>query len=334
MIDNLPCDCRDKALSYLSLHSILSYASSNSSSLRHAIIEIKKRRQRMKEVIVWDGKDIIQTTHVCRNGGVSQTSKNKHSNEIVELPSIYNRLQSLYKMMPLSHSSRDTLFQFIFNLKENDESLSCIDDSVKSFQSLFKAFQQVILVYKLHTHILKSSIYGVWCDEHQNGCKINKSGDSIDFLLDQYLGDVYITIILMGNISSGLMEGVSERKWIESIQSYVRGDSEYAYSMTHKAKIWYQMWVFLHSTLLRTTKLSEMERMQFSISMDGNITKEKSNHDLRHDELNLICPPTLFHGLHKTSTVLQIHRKLSHCNVLLTALFRNFGPLGPSFRGR
>jgi hypothetical protein len=423
MIDLLPIDCKTKIISYLPLYDVLEYSSTSKASLYNAILDIHHRKKRMKMSFHWDGKKIMPheqnyissnytststntAVHACSsNTSTTATTTNSYSHSqpnLLLLPSILDRIQSLYQNVSSSHSMRDLMYELITTLKKDDErEIVDVEEEIKgggeeeeeeegkvknnfNFNSLFQSLQSLLKVHKLHTMILKSSIYSNVItngmpykndtsnrnssNNEYNWHRIYDNGNAINLHLDQYLGDVYIANIFMGNISSGLVEGVSERKWLHSIQSNMDAQSCHpnpssvsACSMSNRtrtpnsasnstigntnvdlnvnttfgARVWYQSWIFLHSTILRTIQLTNEERDQFGILMNGNILKQRKKTNQNDDvEMNIMIPPILpFQGLFKTKTMLHMYRNLD-CDGLLSAVLRDFGPLGPSFRGR
>ena len=407
MIHHLPSDCRTNIISYLPLRDVINYASSSQTSLQNTLSDINNRREKLTRTILWDERrnKIITRTSATSSKDLEQ-QQNYHNNEfvhdngvvenntssIIELPSILDRIESLYQNLSSSHSMHESVYELVTILKKcknrnhrskhgsiytsniinhrklskddsgnDDDNYNDDNEFDVDFKTVLQSFQQLLKVFKIHTIILKSAIYGKsvhndyhkWHQIHGNG------NNTIDLHLDQYLGDVHIAFLFMGNISSGLIEGVSEDKWLQSIQTDIVNDNnsssleeeEEMHSnhqhhqqqydntqnsfSTETARTSYKNWIFLHSSLLRTIQLSENERSEFGLFMNGNIMKRTStnnNHD--HDDSKLIFPPRPFQGLFKTNTILKLYNSLLHHDGLLRVLFRDFGSLGPSFRMR
>ena len=160
-------------------------------------------------------------------------------------------------------------------------------------------------------------------------------------LYNDDLGDVYIATVLMGNISAGIVEGLSERKWVDSIfcendlNHYTNNNS--IHPSTYRAMAWYQAWIYLHSTLLRSIALTADERTQLGLSENGTTFTKRAS-PLRDtdysDNTVRFFPPAPFRGVFTSRTFMRMHRKLKTDDGRLTVLFRDFAALGPTFRGR
>lgn len=351
MDDNfLPNDCKSKILSYLSLYDILSYSCSSKVSLQSTVSDLYRRTITLTKTIIWDGvnerrDDVTSFFEVHQ---VSNDAKLKHDETIMELPSVYDRIQSLYSILSLNHTMRESvqeLLSLISKERNDSDTMIYLSDgdghNIKTsdeidFRDTFTKFQQLLQVYKLHAKILKSAINGDFLN-HIGQCNgrylFRDNGDQVHFDLDQYLGDVYIAFIFMGNISSGLVEGVSEVKWLKAISAMAtKHATESNETPTLETNACYQYWIFLHSSLMRSIKLSNTEMNEFGLLPTGIMKQSFFNNYDYHDEI--FTPPGIFQGEFKTRTVLKIYKSLANHDCLMRVLFRGFGPLGPSFRGR
>jgi len=317
-IHDLPGDCQTKIISYLPLYNVLSYTISSKTSLKSTISDLCNRNSMIID------KDLYANGS---SKGYSSESPNDDV-DMVKLPSVFDRLQSLHQNLPTSHSMYESVKELIDAINNYIEKRAYgyynEDRDMSSFQSIFYLFQQTLKIYKLHANILKTAIYGDVV--YSSNAQLHDDGSTIDLQLNQYLGDVYIAFIGMGNICSGLIEGVSEEKWLNCIiKNNTRNDIP-----TITSKIWYQNWVFLHSILMRSIQLSNLEMNEFGLSRDGTVIKSAM---LSNDNI-LKMPPLLYQGVSKTRAVLTLYRKLRQSDGLMSVVFRQFGPLGPSFRGR
>jgi len=341
----------------------------------------------MKTSFHFRGKQVVDTSYglsdstsinVMSKKGM--TMKNDMDGDVVILPSVLERLRSLQPNISSSHPMHQPINDLITLLNEGDgqdeegeeenimEALvvgnieyeeADHDNSInqhqldrKRFEKIFQTFQKAIKVHKLHAIILKSVLQ---CNDSYNWYRIHDDGNAIDLNFDQYLGDVYITIILMGNISSGLVEGVSEKKWEDSIfnesdpihytmdthfNNYASSTSSPTsnyFSAKSQARIWYRGWIFLHSTLLRSIALTSDERTQLGLSINGAFMKKTSSMEIMestYDSNVRMFPPTPFRGAFDSRTMIHLYNKLNLYDGRLTVLFRDFGSLGPTFRGR
>ncbi len=163
----------------------------------------------------------------------------------------------------------------------------------------------------------------------------------------------------MGNTASGLVEGVSEEKWVDSFRGnevnyYTHNDDTHntfygGSSRAHSASVihpttiragaCYRDWILLHSTLLRSIPLTNDERNSLGLSVNGAFMKRASPTGKIESSNNTerISPPAPFQGIFKSRTITQhMYNKFHTDDGRLTVLFRDFGSLGPtfSFRGR
>ena len=83
---------------------------------------------------------------------------------------------------------------------------------------------------------------------------------------------------------------------------------------------------------MRSIKLSNTEMNEFGLLPNGIMKPSFFTNDNYHDEI--FTPPGIFQGKFKTRTALKIYKSLERHDCLMRVVFRGFGPLGPSFRGR
>ncbi len=385
-INNLPQDCFGNIFSFLSLYDVLIYSSTSKTSLQRSLTQIHHRSNKLLISYKWKGTHIVEKEEEEDNDDDTLSAEMR----IVKIPSVYERIVSLYKVISSSHPMKESMYELITLMKDVEKKKCSAENHQQqtnnnkysydltntnynnnnNFQRLFLQMQQKTKVYKLHHHILQFAIYGNIVS-NQSIARIHDNGHILDIDLDHYLGDVYIAHTLMGNISSGIVEGTSEKKWLDSLMTKTtiaaailhpednHGGREALSSSPssplpsvllssrlitdYDARTWYQSWIFTHSTLLRTVALSRNERIQLGLSSDGTILKQivKSLVNNMDGEDNngvsgnsFIAPPPLpFQGLHKTKTMLHLYKNL-YSDGVLVACFRDFGPLGPTFRGR
>ena len=372
-VNNLPKDCLGNIFSFLPLHEILQYATTSKASMQRCIAEINQRKRKLFISFHWSGNKIVSLGY---NGQGDDTERHSvhsmhsiHSiHSTVKLPSIHQRIQSLYQNVSSSHPMHDSIYQLVQLLQTDISPKDDIqgkerlcNDAGDHFNTMFHTMKHSLQFYKLHTQILTSTIYPdivtiTTSNQNQShtsksaitstSTRIHNNGRALDLNLDHYLGDVYITFVLMGNISSGLVDGISEQKWLKTIENKTatkKEDTMATLMTNYDALTWYQCWVFIHSTLLRTIHLSSIERIQLGLAADGNLVTQivrtssastaTTTTTNGGQQMMMILPPVPFQGLHKTKTMLHLYKNLYSDGVLI-ACFRDFGPLGPSFRGR
>mmetsp|Transcript_6737 Transcript_6737/g.7615 ORF Transcript_6737/g.7615 Transcript_6737/m.7615 type:complete len:450 (-) Transcript_6737:796-2145(-) len=383
MINDLPIECKSNVLRFLCIYDVLTYASTSKISMYNVLPLIYKiRKDMMKSILQNNDQDkvvIINGQHnfyrrcdvVGRNVNVNVNER--HSSHLADkkliknntiLPSILERLQSLYRIIPLAHRLNWHIHELILSIEKTHElnSLDSFQKDMKDiqFDDLFETFQNMLKVHKLHANLLQSTIYfdpllpsrntniiDNQTTRRPNWYSLYDDNNAMDIHLDQYLGDVLIAHICMGNTVSGLVEGTSETKWLDHCLNQVSKKN----IDTICVSTLYQSWIFLHSTMLRNSLLSREEMDRFSISEKGillssSLRRESSTSTEEEgivstsltssftDHLidNMIKPPIAFHG-NLTKTIHEMCEK-TRFESSLTISFRDFGPLGPAFRGR
>ena len=313
--------------------------------MQNVIPGIQKRQDNMMVSHAWKGKKRFNSE------GSSKTSS---VDEVESLPSVLDRLRSLYRVMSSSHSMYSLIGQLIKSLDQGEEDGDDTgqegeitlkqqegSDVENSFHLLFASFRKMLSTHRLHSLILQSVLRCTMitgqqkCENQRCWHRLHDSGNAVDLHFDQYLGDVYIVYILLGNISSGLVEGVSEKKWLQSLNADWNESelTDTSQMPPFEARVWYRSWIFLHSTLLRSTPLTSDEMTLFGLLRNGNFITRTEIHHPEGNEENISLSAKPFQGLYKTGTMLQLYTRLT-CDGTLDVLMRDFGTLGPSFRGR
>jgi hypothetical protein len=161
------------------------------------------------------------------------------------------------------------------------------------------------------------------------GSQSNNDGHVLSVELRRYIGDVLCAFYLMGHSAAHIIEGgPTEEDWIGIIQSEIPclvegGDDAQGFTAVGAAaSTWYRCWIFVHSTLLRTAPFTWGQQVRLRIAK-GVIDVPG---DLR---LRQHRP---FAGFDKT----RFMRRLALLTNFesLKVNFIDFGPLGPTFRGR
>lgn len=333
----LPSDAKNHVLSFLPLPECLKYCRVSKQSLVEILPNLSRRRtSQLCERMAYQLSDpfcLISTfspaflqsaeaelQHSSANLLQTVTRKDQY----FVLPSIAERIQGLYRAIPLRHPSNTLIRELYLDLEqvqllgvgEEEMNTQNVSRNVNRLSSITNA-------HRLHNTILKCST--THCDPITNA---DPPQHELTVRLDTYLGDVLISYYLMGHSEAGMVEGVTTQKaWLKQLSREKMAENPY------DTLRWYQYYVFLHSTLLRTMPMTTDQLEQYKLTPICGIKGITVPY-----HTNYVQPHYPFLG--KAHLALEI-RDTSVIPVVFdnhdffhTTTFREFGPLGPAFQFR
>lgn len=322
------------------------------------------------------------------------------------LPSARERMQGLHRSLPASHPMNDQVRELKLELEKvrreervkedlkhdsdskNKNDADKIADNNATFPELLSRLRDATKAHRLHASLLKRctidldpapsplSIYQNY--NHQQSTGTNQR--ELTVTLDQYMGDVMSAYYLTGHSLAGIIEGgPSFDQWVEEhLPSLVRDDDSGQDTKTNCKQLdapnrWYQMWIFLHSSMLRTTPLTvdqgqrqlgvlPLAGIRFDLNGDAAMQLNRNNINNNDQEvassLTTAAPettsiawfrPPLCYSVGVVDAASLLHNNPSmpdHMQRIIGSLgdplnvgwhkttLNQFGPLGPAFRGR
>jgi hypothetical protein len=239
---------------------------------------------------------------------------------------LYNRVRELYDLLNEDTGGDDGVMA-----GDNTENEGVMKEAEPSgdevpFENLLLKLRFASRAHRLHAEILLNAIEPPLANDEVNVTYVKVT-------LERYIGDVLVASAFISHSVSGLVEGgPSEENWMDATLKRVKIEDTNPYN-------WYQAWIFLHSTVLRTApflpehaKLLGIESRKPVLGIDDELGFPRA--ELVEDGLGLpplIPPLPPFVGAGKRLMMSQ----MSHLNDMPMKITKNtFGGLGPAFRGR
>jgi len=312
-------DCFSSIVCYVPLHDLLTFASTSLSCMKSILPELKRRRNRISQDHAWE-KCCSTTSSNSKLLSLTEEGEERYG-DMYFIPSALARLKCLFRSMSVDHPQRSCIYQLIQDVENYDD--STIPDENESFQHVLAAIQKNIKAHKLHSAILRNAMYldPVDMSGNENYGRV---------FLHRYIGDLHTIYFCMGHSVAGIIEGVSETKWMEKMSNILdqceqKPDENQVVSSTTD---WYQIYQFFHSSYLRGCLLSP----EFMIAL--GLANESTVRFMARGKFDMICfePHRPFRGVEKLHIMERIELLKNNCSVFTISY--DFGPLGHSFRGR
>jgi len=317
----LPSVCTENVLEYLDLKDCLQLGGTSSGSLQNVIPNLLKRRNRMVEPYA-----MVKTTtpkappssptstlkfdnaHLPSSDefGLLSELKRIHPEEnLLVFPTVQQRAEELAEKIPSAHSQSHSVVELRNSLRLNlskDIAEASRSDAPKA--ALLALLIKVVCPLRLHAQILKHALYS----------RPNNMGAREGCPLPEYVGDVLAVAYLLNADSThycSSVEGSPTHFHIGNNNSYVS-------------------WVLIEAAILRTKVFSEEQRTVLGIpefeptrlSLDGEPTRLSLAAELYRQRTSAWSVP------------MDRFRSEAFMSSELTLVYDDFGPLGPSFRGR
>jgi hypothetical protein len=341
--DSAPTDCVRAIVSFLPIKDCLVFGATTKQNLLEIQPELRCRRSRFTQTFFYNAHDKNPKVH----GPIDPATKRKctASQEVHVLPTIRDRIQSLWSVLSSAHPLAASANALLSAVKEittdgNDVSEPTVDPQSwgVDFPSILATQTELVLPHKLHARLLRQAIQSqpTHCDmgyRHGiSGGSQSNDGHVLTVELRRYIGDVLCAFYLMGHSAANIIEGgPTENDWIDIIQSEipclvageVSVDDQSLTAVGVAASTWYRCWVFVQSTLLRTAPFTWGQQVRLCI---GTGILDSFPGDMR---LRQHRP---FAGFDKTLFMRRLALLTNFESLRVN--FNDFGPLGPMFRGR
>ena len=331
-INLLSPDCRGHVFCFLGLFDCLRFAETSKTSMEQIIKEVECRRRNQflvrpceplyvpSDDNEWDGRlspreCVAQRVDNNNNNNKSYSETTTKKDGIIddhpflysmtanggetrrscyyELPSVLERIEGLYRVIPGTHPFNDKLRTLIMDLKKDTAS-----STIQNQNQLLKRLSSVTFAHRLHASLLSQCTTDLNpVPYHDRGSYENKN--SFTVTLERYMGDVLTARCLIGHSYRSLEEGYydqseslcamgveggpSFRRWIDHLPSYLKTESV-------SARHWYRYWVFFHSSLLRISPFSIDQAEQLKLGPLSGILEPFNMMD--DDIINLNNPDT------------------------------------------
>jgi len=330
----LPFECTQHLLSFLELEDCLRFGAASSTILQQTLPNLLGRRNRMKDryaIVTNEYKavtppsptstitqDIIasvsQEHPSPKEFGLLTDLQQIHSKEnLLLFPTVQDRVERLAAKMPPLHSLagtvvelRDSLRLDLANTKvTNEAGRAGLAPAASRKDELVALLRQITLPLKLHAQILRQALRSP--ENNNHACPLH-----------EYVGDVLTVTYLLS--SSDSTHSCSCAEGSPTQQSVATDAHPAAYTNS------YASWVLLHSGILRTKLFSESERTTLGIpEFEG----------VQHNTSTSTSTGRLYHRRTSAwSLSTDRFRNDAFMASELTLVYDEFGPLGPSFRGR
>jgi hypothetical protein len=312
----IPMECMQNIFSYLRLSDCIRFASTSSSSLREVLPAISLRRGQMTKTYAVVATNVTKnTTHtnIARYKTQIEAVKDiqtdtKHIEIIYKFPTLQQRVTQLAKKIPQSHPMHSLIQRLKMTLAGCINIESCAVNETTSHLKLIELLQRLILPLKLHSTILMNTVLSQHCYK------------STTTSLDNYIGDVLCVTYLFYDFDQQYpyyAEGSITSHWLRQ-------------KLRRYTPTCYQSWVLIHSSILRTKQFTNQQRHRLGLSDGLQLENNITNNVLTKDIKNSI-------SLNKTSgwnIAIDLIRTDQFVKSEMCIVYDEFGPLGPSFRGR
>ena len=285
-------DCKHHVLSFLVLSDcLLAYSQVSQQALRDVLPNLQKRHARQflerhayqislptRWVPVQEVPSLVAANASTAGPEIFLRALNGDPDQWHVMPSVAERLQGLYQVLPQSHSSWEDVRQLVRAVtipqQQSEEEEEDLPGRARdnSFAAALATLRSLMTAHKLHDAVLSQStvtsnpplaVRGGNNDDANNIVRANESDNhtSLTITLDQYMGDVYVAYYLMGHAIGGMVEGpISSSTWKTALFGFPEGcfnDDPLTWNTmllqqgVNPAVKWYRWWVFVHSRSLR-----------------------------------------------------------------------------------
>ena len=335
----LPFECTQHLLSFLELEDCLRFGAASSTILQQTLPNLLGRRNRMKDryaivtneykavkppsptsTITQDIASVSQEHPSPKEFGLLTDLQQVHSKEnLLLFPTVQDRIERLAAKMPPLHSLAGTVVELRDSLRldlankqgTNEAGRAGSAPSASNKDELVALLRQITLPLKLHAQILRQALRSP--DNNNNVCPLH-----------EYVGDVLCVTYLLSSSDSTHSCSCAEGS---PTQLSVATDAHPAADTNS-----YASWVLLHSGILRTKLFSESERTTLGIPEFEGV-QHNTNTSTSTGRLSWMA--ALYHRRTSAwSLSTDRFRNDAFMASELTLVYDEFGPLGPSFRGR
>ena len=317
---NLPSDCKIHICSFLSLSEcIFSYGLVCKETLFDVIPALVQRR--------------VQFEEDCKSG----TSDPKRNTVFLSIPK--NRISCLFFSLPREHPSRDTVHKLYSDLNDSNgfKKMEIRNKSKLDLQTTLNLISKALNSHKLHCLLLTNIVAKGILRQKKNS--IMSACMDMAASLDTYVGDVMIAAMLipnLENVEGGIICDDESFHRIKTETDWIRYILQCIKMHPMSAQNWYLAWVLIHSSIIRMLPTTPSQRQNLGMKFNSypnssltNIVKENMKDPCTFSALTYQSPRVRSELLRIMKLLRDIHGSCSPCFNI-----RDFGPLGPSFRGR
>jgi len=374
-INYLPHDCYHNVLNHLDLADVLRYGECSIQCLQDIEPSLRRKHDRIAVAASSGSSDAESFFHErvkCLDSSIPRSHSS--SKYVRNLLAAIDTAAATTTNSPTDSASSSQTDQ-ASDMKMTQALRNDIDNGDQSFlitEELLK-HETYLKVHKLHSRILCSVTNSYVVRQQsppsshlQTFYRDNDRESVTTVTLDKYIGDVLCATLLIGDSVSNDMHhfsnstlpvqplveqlfGENEYQWLERVITRINDDSNFSTTAhgrgsgshrTAMTKSWYNIWIFLHSTLLRfMPPLDHDEWKSLGIpSLSSHLASYKNNGVA-------VKVKSSFHSsfLPTSKSILLIKKALFQisrigCNSSTTCVprfcFSDFGRLNETFRGR
>jgi hypothetical protein len=217
----------------------------------------------------------------------------------LELPSVQDRVEQLSKVLPKEHALYKLVKDLEHVLQSEQNELSFMRRWKENSNGISRPgwidiLHKILLPFKLHAEILRNALFTETSD-----CK----GTS----LHQYIGDVLCVTFLLRDdgLDCSFAEGSLSQMSVEN-EIRIRPSR-------------YRSWIMMHSGILRTKRFTNTQQ---------NLLRIPDFYGEAVEEENYMRSPSTWR------LSMDCYKNDAFMQSQMTLVYDNFGPLGPTFRGR
>lgn len=344
----IPPDCRDRLFRYLTIQECLFYGTTSRTSLTEIFPDLQRRRK--EQFLLRHAYQIGQPSiilpvfeKVTTHAGAILSTNLLDNQQWHTLPSVAEGIQGLYRSLSPSHPLDTDVQALCLDLKKETPVLegytSFSSSTSGNFRSCLVQLQKLTKAHRLHASLLSRCTVG----SNPNACdpgfytltsrETARDPSSLTILLEHYMGDVLCVYYLLGHSIAGLVEGgPTHGQWINSLLETIKQQNN---DHSINAVVWYRLWVYFHSAILRTFPFSPLQLKTLGllscgiqgVTVPGNLTYIHPHYPFMGTGTSVV---------RETTELVQAfsERNAAILRADLRTTFNRFGPLGPSFRGR
>jgi hypothetical protein len=312
----LPIDCCHHVFSFLELIDCLHFASTSSTAMREMLPTLRGRRNRMLKpyaVVVRKTMTSRKSTYRTEIGALDELCHIDSGIECAHrFPTLQERAAQLATKIPRGYPSFELiqeLNQHLLCFSRHPEFDVCEETSL-SPAALIESQRQFVLPLKIHAIILNNAL-------------LSKHGDNATTTeFHNYIGDVFCVTFLFYDFgrNSQYAEGsLSPRRMEETLRQF--------------PPTCYQSWVLMHASILRTKQFTERQQSRLGLLNIhfGSSPLADAEKDKGIIQSAFISPQLTHSGWNIAVDKVRTDQFMKSEMCLV---YDDFGPLGPSFRGR
>jgi hypothetical protein len=333
-------DCKNHLLQFLTIQECCCYGTTSKMSLLEVLPDLQRRRREqflLRHAYQITEPTILQSVLPDENHNPTLVPSLGEENHWHVLPSVAERIQYLYRSLPSSHPFDMELRDLVLDLTSPQLPMPKTGNPL-DFQCTLLQFHNMTKAHRLHASLLSRctlQLNPAPCDPrlYTTTSRDTANPSSLTVLLEHYIGDVLSAYYLLGHSIANLVEGgPTHGQWTKALLCRLHDQPG---KNTIHAVTWYQLWVYLHSTVLRTFPFSPSQQHELRLSkcgLQGATVLERICYTHPHY-------PYLGTG---TSVVAETTELMQHVARATAAgqsadhrtSLSSLGCLGPVFRGR